>query len=82
MSLESFARYPLTFDRSPVHRLGRLTAHLGGAAVWAKREDVSSWLAVGGTKTRSCILGKQLWAPREPGTSTLKTGGDGYPCFG
>jgi 1-aminocyclopropane-1-carboxylate deaminase len=51
-TLESFARYPLTFGPSPVHRLDRLTAHLGGAAVWAKREDVSSGLAFGGNKTR------------------------------
>jgi threonine dehydratase len=48
VALESFARYPLTFGPSPVHRLDRLTAHLGGAAVWAKREDVSSGRAFGG----------------------------------
>jgi 1-aminocyclopropane-1-carboxylate deaminase len=52
VSLESFARYPLTFGPSPVHRLDRLTKHLGGAAVWAKREDVNSGLAFGGNKTR------------------------------
>jgi len=52
MSLDDFARYPLTFGPSPVHPLERLTAHLGGAAVWAKREDVSSGLAYGGNKTR------------------------------
>jgi 1-aminocyclopropane-1-carboxylate deaminase len=52
VSLESFPRYPLTFGPSPVHRLDRLTQHLGGAAVWAKREDVSSGLAFGGNKTR------------------------------
>ena len=40
MSLDSFQRYPLLFGPSPVHRLERLTAHLGGASVWAKREDV------------------------------------------
>ena len=51
-TLESFPRYPLTFGPSPVHRLERLTAHLGGAAVWAKREDVNSGLAFGGNKTR------------------------------
>ena len=37
---------------APVHRLDRLTAHLGGAAVWAKREDCNSGLAYGGNKTR------------------------------
>jgi 1-aminocyclopropane-1-carboxylate deaminase len=52
MSLETFARYPLLFGRSPVHRLDRLTAHLGGAQIWAKRDDVSSGLAYGGNKMR------------------------------
>jgi 1-aminocyclopropane-1-carboxylate deaminase len=52
VSLESYARFPLLFGPSPVHRLDRLTAHLGGAAVWAKREDVNSGLAFGGNKTR------------------------------
>jgi 1-aminocyclopropane-1-carboxylate deaminase len=52
MRLHDFARYSLTFGPSPVHRLGRLTAHLGGAEVWAKREDVSSGLAFGGNKVR------------------------------
>ena len=45
MSLEDFPRYPLLFGPSPVHRLDRLTAHLGGAQIWAKREDCSSGLA-------------------------------------
>jgi 1-aminocyclopropane-1-carboxylate deaminase len=35
-----------------VHRLDRLTAHLGGATLWAKREDCNSGLAYGGNKTR------------------------------
>jgi 1-aminocyclopropane-1-carboxylate deaminase len=52
MSLADFARYPLTFGPSPVHPLRRLTKHLGGAQVWAKREDCSSGLAYGGNKTR------------------------------
>jgi 1-aminocyclopropane-1-carboxylate deaminase len=52
MSLDDFPRYPLLFGPSPVHRLDRLTAHLGGAAVWAKREDVNSGIAFGGNKTR------------------------------
>jgi 1-aminocyclopropane-1-carboxylate deaminase len=30
----------------------RLTAHLGGASVWAKREDCNAGLAYGGNKTR------------------------------
>jgi 1-aminocyclopropane-1-carboxylate deaminase len=52
MTLESFPRYPLLFGPSPVHRLDRLTAHLGGAAIWAKRDDCNSGLAYGGNKTR------------------------------
>src|SRR6059036_1109683 len=52
MNLESFSRVPLLFGPSPIHRLDRLTEHLGGATVWAKRDDVSSGLAFGGNKTR------------------------------
>ena len=52
MAIEDFPRYPLTFGPSPVHRLDRLTEHLGGAQVWAKREDVNSGLAYGGNKIR------------------------------
>jgi 1-aminocyclopropane-1-carboxylate deaminase len=52
LSIHDFERYPLTFGPSPVHFLDRLTAHLGGAQVWAKREDVSSGLAFGDNKTR------------------------------
>jgi 1-aminocyclopropane-1-carboxylate deaminase len=38
VSLESFDRVPLLFGASPVHRLERLTEHLGGKVdVWAKR---------------------------------------------
>jgi 1-aminocyclopropane-1-carboxylate deaminase len=52
MSLDDFARYPLTFGPSPVHPLERLTRHLGGPQIWAKREDCNSGLAFGGNKTR------------------------------
>jgi 1-aminocyclopropane-1-carboxylate deaminase len=50
--ITDFERYPLTFGPSPVHHLDRLTAHLGGAQIWAKREDCNSGLAFGGNKTR------------------------------
>jgi 1-aminocyclopropane-1-carboxylate deaminase len=50
--LEDYARYPLLFGPSPIHRLDRLTKHLGGATVWAKREDCNSPLAFGGNKAR------------------------------
>jgi 1-aminocyclopropane-1-carboxylate deaminase len=52
VSLADFPRYPLLFGPSPLHRLERLSAHLGGAEVWAKREDCNSGLAFGGNKTR------------------------------
>lgn len=52
MTLESFDRYPLLFGPSPIHPLERLTTHLGGARLWAKREDCNSPLAFGGNKTR------------------------------
>ncbi|MFD9910987.1 1-aminocyclopropane-1-carboxylate deaminase [Streptomyces sp. NPDC059063] len=51
-TLDSFPRHPLLFGPSPVHRLDRLTRHLGGAALWAKREDCNSGVAYGGNKTR------------------------------
>jgi 1-aminocyclopropane-1-carboxylate deaminase len=52
MNLDQFDRYPLLFGPSPVHPLDRLSAHLGGASIWAKREDCNSGLAYGGNKTR------------------------------
>ena len=52
MPLSDFPRHPLTFGPSPVHPLERLSNHLGGAAIWAKREDCNSGLAFGGNKTR------------------------------
>src|SRR3954451_19654459 len=51
-TLDDFARQPLLFGPSPVHRLARLTEHLGGATLWAKRDDCNSGLAYGGNKTR------------------------------
>jgi len=52
MALSDFPRHPLTFGPSPVHPLRRLTDHLGGAQIWAKREDCNAGLAYGGNKTR------------------------------
>lgn len=52
MPIADFERYPLTFGPSPVHPMERLSRHLGGPAIWAKREDVNSGLAFGGNKTR------------------------------
>ena len=52
MKLDAFPRHPLTFGPSPVHPLERLTKHLGGATLYAKRDDCNSGLAYGGNKTR------------------------------
>src|SRR5438093_2529679 len=52
-AIERFDRVPLLFGPSPVHRLERLSVHLGGAVdIWAKREDCNSGLAYGGNKVR------------------------------
>ncbi len=51
--LEKFARYPLTFGPTPIEKLQRLSAHLGGAVdIFAKRDDCNSGLAFGGNKIR------------------------------
>ena len=52
MSLDDFPRVPLMFGPSPIHPLERLTEHLGGARLWAKRDDCNSGIAFGGNKTR------------------------------
>jgi 1-aminocyclopropane-1-carboxylate deaminase len=53
MSLDDYERVPLLFGPSPVHRLERLSEHLGGGVeIWAKREDCNSGLAYGGNKVR------------------------------
>ena len=53
MNLEKFERYPLTYAPTPVEKLPRLSAALGGRVeIWAKREDCNSGLALGGNKLR------------------------------
>jgi 1-aminocyclopropane-1-carboxylate deaminase len=52
VKLNEFPRYPLLFGPSPLHPLERLSDYLGGARIWAKREDCNSGLAFGGNKTR------------------------------
>ena len=48
MAVEDFERVPLLFGPSPVHRLERLSEHLGGRVeIWAKRDDCNSGLAFG-----------------------------------
>lgn len=51
--LKDFPRYPLTFGPTPIEKLERLSAHLGGdVELFAKREDCNSGLAFGGNKLR------------------------------
>lgn len=51
--LDKFERYALTFGPTPIEKLERLTAHLGGNVdIFAKREDCNSGLAFGGNKVR------------------------------
>src|SRR6185369_10610386 len=51
--LSKFERYPLTFGPTPIEKLSRLGAHLGGGVeIFAKRDDWNSGLAFGGNKLR------------------------------
>lgn len=51
--LDKFERYPLTFGKTPIEYLPRLTETLGGKVeIYAKREDCNSGLAQGGNKLR------------------------------
>src|ERR1700710_932091 len=53
MSIDDHSYVPLMFGPSPVHRLERLSAELGGQVeIWVKREDCNSGLAYGGNKVR------------------------------
>jgi 1-aminocyclopropane-1-carboxylate deaminase len=53
MDLARFPRHPLTFGPTPVERLSRLRANLGGKVeIWAKRDDCNSGLGGGGNKLR------------------------------
>src|SRR5436305_11139886 len=73
MSLADFPRHPLLFGPSPIHPLERLTAHLGGASLWAKRDDCNSGLAFGGNKTRK--LEYLVADARAQGADTLVSAG-------
>ena len=53
LRLDKFERYPLTFGPTPIERLPRMTAALGGKVeIYAKRDDCNSGLAMGGNKLR------------------------------
>jgi 1-aminocyclopropane-1-carboxylate deaminase len=54
MRLGSFGRRRFPLDPSPVHPLAPPGAHLGGARLWAKRDDDGHCgIAFGGTKIRN-----------------------------
>jgi 1-aminocyclopropane-1-carboxylate deaminase len=53
MNLAKFPRHKLTFGPSPIEKLERLSAHLGGKVeISAKRDDCNAGLAFGGNKVR------------------------------
>lgn len=53
MNLSKFPKHTLTFGPTPIEKLERLSAHLGGKVeIFAKRDDCNSGLAFGGNKTR------------------------------
>ncbi len=53
MNLKKFKRYPLTFGKTPIEYLPRLTEAIGAdVKIYAKRDDCNSGLAMGGNKLR------------------------------
>lgn len=51
MPLSHFDKIQLGVFPTPIHKLSRLTAHLGGPQIYIKRDDLTG-LALGGNKTR------------------------------
>ena len=72
MHLARFARYRLGHFPTPLERLDRLTAALGGPEIWIKRDDCTG-LASGGNKTRK--LEFLVAAALAEGADTLVTQG-------
>jgi len=53
MKLNKFDRYPLTFGKTPIEYLPRLSKEINGnLEIYAKRDDCNSGLAFGGNKLR------------------------------
>ncbi len=53
MNLQKFERYPLTFGKTPIDYLPRLSKEINGnLQIYAKRDDCNSGLAFGGNKLR------------------------------
>lgn len=72
MHLARFPKYQLGHFPTPLERLDRLSAHLGGPEIWIKRDDCTG-LASGGNKTRKLefLLADAL----KQGANTLVTQG-------
>ncbi len=52
--LSKFERYKLTFGPTPIEKLFRLTAHLGGdVEIFTKREDCDSGITTAATSCAS-----------------------------
>jgi D-cysteine desulfhydrase family pyridoxal phosphate-dependent enzyme len=73
MNLAHHPRLPLAFLPTPLEALPRLTATLGGPALWVKRDDMTG-LALGGNKARKLeyLLGA---AQAERATVVMTTAG-------
>ncbi len=72
MDLSAFPRVSLAVLPTPLQRLDRLTAALGGPEIWVKRDDMTG-LALGGNKTRK--LEYLLAAAQAEGADCVLTAG-------
>ena len=72
MNLSRFARRHFAHLPTPLERLPRLSAHLGGPQIWIKRDDCTG-LSTGGNKTRK--LEFLMGDAREQGADTVITQG-------
>lgn len=73
MNLAHHPRLPLAFLPTPLESLSRMSARLGGPALWVKRDDMTG-LALGGNKARKLeyLLGA---AKAEGATAVMTTAG-------
>jgi D-cysteine desulfhydrase family pyridoxal phosphate-dependent enzyme len=70
MNLAHHPRLPLAFLPTPLERLTRLNAQVGGPALWVKRDDMTG-LALGGNKARK--LEYLLGAAKAEGATVVMT---------
>jgi 1-aminocyclopropane-1-carboxylate deaminase len=79
--LDKFERYPLTFGKTAIEHLPRLTQAVGAdVEFYAKREDCNSGLAFGGNKLRKLeyivpdAIARSRQAPLSSSTTLLRIG--------